>query len=165
MKDRLSGLLQNNSAYAERFDDQDLQAPPRLGLAVLTCMDARLDLHKILGLQDGDAHIIRNAGGVLTEDALRSLVISQRLLGTAEIMLIRHTECGLMALDEEELERDIEQEVGERPPFSFDAFSDLEEDLRQTTARIKSNPFLSTNTAVRSFVYDVRTGLLNEVGD
>src|SRR5687767_15857636 len=118
-------LLQNNAAYAESFDKGDLPLPPARGVAVVACMDARLDVHKILGLQEGDAHVIRNAGGLLTEDAQRSLLISQRVLRTEQIMLIRHTECGMLDLPEEELTSQVEAEVGVAPPFPLGGFSDL----------------------------------------
>ena len=130
---------------------------------MVACMDARLDVHRILGLKEGDAHVIRNAGGVITEDAIRSLVISQRLLGTREVILIHHTGCGMLGLPEEEVKEDIRREVGIRPPFSFEAFGDLEEDVRQSVALLKSSPFIPLKESVRGFVYDVVTGRLREV--
>lgn len=156
-------LLRNNARYAESFRAGGLPAPPALGVAVVACMDARLDVHKILGLREGDAHVIRNAGGVITEDAIRSLVISQRLLGTREILLIHHTGCGMLNLREEEVKEDIRRETGIRPPFSLEAFEDLEEDVRESVARIKASPFIPHKESVRGFVYDVETGKLREV--
>jgi carbonic anhydrase len=137
--------------------------PPKRKLAVLACMDARLDVHKILGLEEGDAHVIRNAGGVVTEDAIRSLVISQRLLGTEEIVLIHHTDCGMLTFKDDEVKRQIQQDTGVRPPFALEAFADQEEDVRQSIARIEASPFIPKKSSVRGFVYDVRTGRLNEV--
>jgi len=133
-------------------------------VAVLACMDARLDVHKILGLQEGDAHVIRNAGGVATDDAIRSLAISQRLLGTTEIVLIHHTDCGMLTFHDDDIKRKIEEETGIRPAFAFEAFSDLEQDVKQSIARIKASPFIPKKSSVRGFVYDVRSGRLNEVG-
>jgi carbonic anhydrase len=135
---------------------------PAKRLAVVACMDARLDLHDLLGLDEGDAHVIRNAGGAITEDAIRSLVISQRLLGTREIILIHHTDCGMLTFTDEGLKRDIQGETGIRPPFAFEPFPDLDEDVRQSLARVRANPFIPHRTEVRGFVYDVRTGRLRE---
>jgi carbonic anhydrase len=137
--------------------------PPAKHLAVLACMDARLDVHKILGLEEGDAHVIRNAGGVATDDAIRSLVISQRLLGTNEIILIHHTDCGMLTFKDDDLKAKIEAEVGIRPAFALEAFSDVESDVKQSVARIQASPFIPNKTSVRGFIYDVRTGRLNEV--
>ncbi|MDQ4144593.1 MAG: carbonic anhydrase [Actinomycetota bacterium] len=156
-------LLRNNASYAQSFAKGDLPAAPARRLAVVACMDARIDVHRILGLQEGDAHVIRNAGGVLTEDVIRSLVISQRLLGTDKVFLVHHTECGLLDLSEDELKSEIEQEVGERPGFDFHAFSDLEDNMRTTIAQVASHPFLSPTDEVRGFIFDVRTGRLEEV--
>src|ERR687885_2175873 len=133
-------LLQNNAAYAESFGKGDLPLPPAKGVAVVACMDARLDVHKILGLDEGDAHVIRNAGGVITDDEIRSLTISQRLLGTREIILIHHTDCGMLTFTDDELKEQIQQEVGIKPGFALEAFSDLEEDVRQSMSRIKASP-------------------------
>jgi carbonic anhydrase len=127
-------------------------------------MDARLDVHKILGLEEGDAHVIRNAGGVATDDAIRSLAISQRLLGTTEIILIHHTDCGMLTFTDDGVKRQIEKETGIRPAFALEAFSDLDEDVRQSIARIKASPFIPRKDRIRGFVYDVRTGRLDEVG-
>ena len=156
-------LLQNNAAYAESFVKGDLPLPPAKGVAVVACMDARLDVHKILGLQEGDAHVIRNAGGVITDDEIRSLTISQRLLGTREIVLIHHTDCGMLTFSDEELRAQIHEEVGMKPHFSMESFSDLEEDVRQSIARIEHSPFIAHKDAVRGFIYEVETGRLREV--
>jgi len=156
-------LVHNNESYAKSFGKGSLPIPPAKHLAVLACMDARLDVHKILGLQEGDAHIIRNAGGVVTDDAIRSLVISQRLLGTNEIVLIHHTDCGMLSFKDDDLKRKIEDEVGIKPPFALEAFPNLEGDVRQSIARIQASPFIPNKSSVRGFVYDVHTGRLNEV--
>ena len=156
-------LLQNNAAYAEAFKKGDLPLPPAKGVAVVACMDARLDVHKILGLGEGDAHVIRNAGGVITDDEIRSLTISQRLLGTREIVLIHHTDCGMLTFSDEELRAQIHEEVGMKPHFSMESFSDLEEDVRQSIARIQHSPFIPHKDAVRGFIYEVETGRLHEV--
>jgi carbonic anhydrase len=156
-------LLQNNAAYAESFVKGDLPLPPAKGVAVVACMDARLDVHKILGLGEGDAHVIRNAGGVITDDEIRSLTISQRLLGTREIVLIHHTDCGMLTFSDEELRAQIHEEVGMKPHFSMESFSDLEEDVRQSIARIEHSPFIAHKDAVRGFIYEVETGRLREV--
>jgi carbonic anhydrase len=132
-------------------------------VAVLACMDARLDVHKILGLKEGDAHVIRNAGGVVTDDAIRSLAISQRLLGTTEIVLIHHTDCGMLTFNDDEVKGQIHKEVGIRPHFALEAFSDLEEDVVQSIARIKHSPFVPNKDSVRGFVFEVETGKLREV--
>jgi len=157
-------LVRNNDKYAQSFKKGDLPLPPAKKLAVVACMDARLDVHKILGLQEGDAHVFRNAGGVVTDDAIRSLAISQRLLGTKEIILIHHTDCGMLTFQDDAVKKQIESEVGIRPPFALEAFSDLEDDVRQSIARIKASPFVPHKSNIRGFVYDVRTGKLNEVG-
>jgi carbonic anhydrase len=157
-------LVRNNEAYANSFKKGDLPLPPAKHIAVLACMDARLDVHKILGLQEGDAHVIRNAGGVATDDAIRSLVISQRLLGTNEIVLIHHTDCGMLTFKDDHVKGQIEAEVGIRPAFALEAFGDLEQDVKQSIARIKASPFIPNKSSVRGFVYDVYTGRLNEVG-
>ena len=157
-------LLRNNQSYAGSFKKGDLPLPPAKHVAVVACMDARLDVHKILGLQEGDAHVIRNAGGAVTDDAIRSLAISQRLLGTKEIILIHHTDCGMLTFSDDEVKGKIEKETGIRPAFALEAFSDLDEDVKQSIARIKSSPFVPHKSNIRGFVYDVRTGRLNEVG-
>jgi len=156
-------LLQNNTAYAESFEKGDLPLPPARGVAVVACMDARLDIHKILGLEEGEAHVIRNAGGVITDDEIRSLTISQRLLGTREVVLIHHTDCGMLTFSDDELKAQIHEEVGMKPHFSMESFSDLEEDVRQSIARIKASPFIVHKESVRGFIYEVETGRLREV--
>ncbi len=156
-------LLRNNEEYARSFDKGDLPLPPARGVAVVACMDARLDVHKILGLEEGDAHVIRNAGGVITDDEIRSLMISQRLLGTREIILIHHTNCGMLTFTDEELKQQIQEEAGIKPHFAIETFSDLEEDVRQSIARIKASPFIPYKDSVRGFVYEVETGRLREV--
>ena len=156
-------LLENNAAYADAFDKGDLPLPPARGVAVVACMDARLDVHKILGLKEGDAHVIRNAGGVITDDEIRSLTISQRLLGTREIILIHHTDCGMLTFSDDELKAQIHEDVGLKPHFSMESFSDLEEDVRQSIARIRHSPFIPNKESVRGFIYEVETGRLREV--
>ena len=156
-------LLKNNERHAAAFTKGDLPMPPGKKVAVLACMDARLDVHKILGLEEGDAHVVRNAGGVATDDAIRSLVISQRLLGTEEIILIHHTDCGMLTFRDDEVKRQIQDETGIRPAFALEAFPDLEEDVRQSVARIMASPFIPRKSSVRGFVYDVRSGRLSEV--
>lgn len=155
--------LVNNDRYAASFDKGGLPMPPGQGLAVVTCMDARLDPHRILGLAEGDAHVIRNAGGVVTDDALRSLVISQRLLGTREIAVIHHTDCGMLTFRDDDVKDAIEADTGLRPAFALEAFRDLETDVRQSIARIQASPFVPHKDQVRGFVYDCATGRLNEV--
>jgi len=156
-------LVRNNQTYAGSFKKGDLPLPPAKHVAVLACMDARLDVHKILGLQEGDAHIIRNAGGAATDDAIRSLAISQRLLGTKEIILIHHTDCGMLTFHDDDLKRKIEEETGIRPAFALEAFANLEDDVKQSIARIKASPFIPKTDSVRGFVFDVATGRLDEV--
>ena len=156
-------LLQNNAAYAENFDKGELPLPPARGVAVVACMDARLNVYGMLGLQEGDAHVIRNAGGVITDDEIRSLTISQRLLGTREINLIHHTDCGMLTFTDDELRQQIHEEAGIKPHFSMESFSDLEEDVRQSIARIRNSPFIPNKDSVRGFVYEVETGRLREV--
>jgi carbonic anhydrase len=159
----IDGLLQNNADYAQRMSHGDLPAAPAKELAVVTCMDARIDVHRILGLEPGEAHVIRNAGGSVTEDVLRSLVISQHVLGTREVAVIQHTQCGMSGLNEGGLESQVEQTTGTAPPFPLIGFADLEENLRSSVGRIEESPFLRFE-AVRGFVYDVTTGLLHEHG-
>jgi carbonic anhydrase len=157
-------FVHNNESYAHSFKKGDLPLPPAKKVAVVACMDARLDVAKVLGLQEGDAHVIRNAGGAVTDDAIRSLAISQRLLGTKEIILIHHTDCGMLTFKDEDVKKQIEAETGIRPAFALEAFSDLDEDVRQSIARIKVSPFIPNKSNIRGFVYDVRSGKLNEVG-
>jgi carbonic anhydrase len=156
-------LVANNGQYAKGFDKGDLPMPPGKHVAVLACMDARLNPYGILGLGLGDAHIIRNAGGVATDDAIRSLVISQRLLGTKEIILIHHTDCGMLTFRDDDVKAQILADTGIRPSFSLEAFPDLDADVRQSIARIKASPFIPNRDAVRGFVYEVETGRLREV--
>jgi carbonic anhydrase len=156
-------LLANNEEYVANFDKGDLPIPPARKLAVLACMDARVVPTRILGLEEGDAHIIKNAGGVVTDDAIRSLAISQNLLGTEEIVLIHHTDCGMLTFKDEELADRLEQETGERPTWKAHAFSDLDQDVRDSIEKIKSSPFIPRTDSVRGFVYEVESGRLREV--
>ena len=154
--------LANNARYAEGFTGP-LPMPPSAHLAVVACMDARLNVYALLGLGDGEAHVIRNAGGVITDDEIRSLAISQRLLGTREIMLIHHTDCGMLTFTDDEFKRSILEETWIKPHWGAESFADLEEDVRQSIARIKASPFVPYTDAIRGFVFDVATGKLNEV--
>jgi carbonic anhydrase len=154
--------LKNNEAYAESFSGP-LPLPPSKHVAVVACMDARLDVYRILGLNEGEAHVIRNAGGVVTDDEIRSLAISQRLLGTEEIILIHHTGCGMLTFTDDEFKRSIQDEVGIKPEWAAEAFEDLDEDVRQSVARIKASPFIPRKDSVRGFVYDIESGRLREV--
>jgi carbonic anhydrase len=156
-------LLANNAAYVASFDKGDLPMPPGRKTAVVACMDARLNVYGALGLHEGDAHVIRNAGGVVTEGEIRSLAISQRLLGTEEIILIHHTDCGMLTFTDDEFKRAIQDEVGIKPAWAAESFDDLDEDVRQSIARIKGSPFIPHREHVRGFVYDVTTGALREV--
>jgi carbonic anhydrase len=156
-------LLQNNEEYAASFDKGHLTIPPTKKVAVVACMDARLQPNRILGLEEGEAHVIRNAGGVVTDDEIRSLAISQRLLGTEEVILIHHTDCGMLTFSDEDFRQSLQEEVGIKPHWSTEAFSDLEEDVRQSIARIKASPFIPHKDSVRGFVYEVETGHLREV--
>ncbi|MGA9858448.1 MAG: carbonic anhydrase [Solirubrobacteraceae bacterium] len=156
-------LLANNEAYAASFDKADLPLSPAKKVAVVACMDARLNVYAALGLAEGDAHVIRNAGGVVTDDGIRSLAISQRLLGTEEIVLIHHTGCGMLTFTDDAFKDQIEQDTGIRPTWAAEAFRDLDDDIRQSIARIKASPFIPRTDAVRGFVYEVETGRLREV--
>jgi carbonic anhydrase len=156
-------LLQNAKAYRERFNKGDLPIPPARKVAVLACMDARLNPYGLLGLEEGDAHIISNAGGVVTDDEIRSLAISQRLLGTEEVILIHHTDCGMLTFTDDEFKRSVQDDVGIKPEWAAEAFPDLDEDVRQSIARINASPFIPRKNSVRGFVYDVHTGDLREV--
>jgi carbonic anhydrase len=156
-------LLRNAEAYAASFDKGDLPLPPARKVAVVACMDARLNPYGLLGLQEGDAHVIRNAGGVVTDDEIRSLSISQRLLGTEEIVLIHHTDCGMLTFTDDEFKRSVQDDVGIKPEWAAEAFDDLDEDVRQSIARIKASPFIPRKDSVRGFVYEVETGRLREV--
>jgi carbonic anhydrase len=156
-------LVSNARRYAAEFDNGDLPMPPGRHVAVLACMDARLNPSGLLGLSEGDAHVIRNAGGVVTDDAIRSLAISQRLLGTTEIVLIHHTDCGMLTFTDDAFKSTVQEETGIKPGWSPEAFGDVEEDVRQSIARIRASPFIPHKDAVRGFVYDVHTGELREV--
>jgi len=156
-------LLRNAEEYAAGFDKGDLPLPPARKVAVVACMDARLDPQKVLGLAEGDAHVIRNAGGVVTDDAIRSLAISQNLLGTEEIVLIHHTDCGMLTFSDDDFRGAVEKDTGIRPEWAAETFSDLDADVRQSIARIKASPFIPRTDSVRGFVYEVETGKLREV--
>ncbi len=156
-------LLRNNEEYAANFDKGDLPLPPAKKLAVLACMDARLNPYGILGLQEGEAHVIRNAGGVVTDDEIRSLAISQRLLGTEEIVLIHHTDCGMLTFTDEDFSKSLEDDTGTKPEWKAEAFADLDTNVRESIERIKSSPFIPNKDSVRGFVFEVETGKLREV--
>ena len=156
-------LLTNNRSYAGQFDKGDLPLPPAKKVAVVACMDARLDPARVLGLEEGDAHVIRNAGGVISDDAIRSLTISQRLLGTEEIVLIHHTDCGMLTFRDDDVKDQITKETGVRPAFALESFGDLDDDVQQSIARIKASPFIPHTDDVRGFVYEVESGKLREV--
>jgi carbonic anhydrase len=156
-------LLQNAESYAQQFDAGDLPRPPARKLAIISCMDARINLYALLGLEDGDAHIMRNAGGLVTEDMIRSLATSQVLLGTEEIAVIHHTNCGAYSFTDDEIKARVEAEVGHRPDWPEQSLPDLDEGLRQSLGRIRDSPFILHKDRVRGFVYDVETGRLREV--
>ena len=156
-------VLGNAEQYASSFDKGELPMPPAKKLAVVACMDARLIPTKVLGLEEGDAHVIRNAGGVVTDDTIRSLAISQRLLGTEEIVLIHHTDCGMLTFKDDDFKQSIQDDTGIKPEWAAEAFGDLEGDVRQSIARIQASPFIPRKN-VRGFVYEVETGKLREVG-
>lgn len=155
--------IENNRQYAESFDKAEAPIPPARKAAVVACMDARIETGRLLGLSEGDAHVIRNAGGVVTDDVLRSLVISQRLLGTKEIILVQHTDCGMLTFRDDDVKDRIEAETGLRPSFALEAFPHLQENVRQSIRRIQACPFIPVKDRIRGFVYNVRTGLLEEV--
>lgn len=155
--------LSNAEAYAASFDKADLPLPPAKKTAVVACMDARLNPYGVLGLQEGDSHVIRNAGGVVTQDVLRSLAISQRLLGTEEIVVIHHSDCGMVTFTDDAFKASIEADTGLRPPWAAEAFTDVDADVRQSIARITADPFVPRKDSVRGFVYEVETGALREV--
>ncbi|MCW2997454.1 MAG: Carbonic anhydrase-related protein [Solirubrobacterales bacterium] len=156
-------LLANARKYEASFTKGDLPMPPARRIAIVACMDARLNPYGLLGLQEGDAHVIRNAGGVITDDEIRSLAISQRLLGTQEIVLIHHTDCGMLTFTDDEFKRSIQDETGIKPEWAAEAFPDVEEDVKQSLARVRSSPFIPLKDSVRGFVYEVETGHLREV--
>lgn len=159
----IDGYLRNNAKYAASFSKGDLPLPPAKKIAIVACMDARLEMGSLLGLKEGEAHVIRNAGGVVTDDVIRSLTISQRLLETREIMLIHHTDCGMLTFTDADLKQAIEKETGIRPPFAMETFSELEGDVRQSIARIQASTFVVHKDRIRGFVYEVETGRLREV--
>lgn len=156
-------ILEHNEAYANSFEKGSLPMPPAKKLAVVACMDARLETGVLLKLVEGDAHVIRNAGGVVTEDVIRSLTISQRLLGTREIMLIHHTDCGMLTFKDEDLKQQILADAGLKPAFAMESFDDVEQDLRQSLARVNASPYIPHKEEVRGFVYNVSSGHLQEV--
>ena len=156
-------LLEKSRAYTAGFAKGHLSHRPARPVAIVTCMDARLDVHRVFDLAEGDAHVIRNAGGVVTEDVIRSLLISQRLLGTREVLVVHHTNCGMLTFSDDGLKRQIEAETGLRPHFALEAFPDLEQDVRQSMARIAASPFVPHRDKIRGFVYDVGSGALREV--
>ncbi len=156
-------LLESAEAYASSFTKGDLPLPPARKIAIVACMDARLNPYGLLGLSEGDAHVIRNAGGVITADEIRSLSISQRLLGTEEIVLIHHTDCGMLTFTDDEFKQSIQEETGIKPEWAAEAFSDLDADVRQSLARVKGSPFIPKKHSVRGFIYDVTDGRLREV--
>ncbi len=156
-------LLANAANYTESFAKGHLPMPPARKIAIVACMDARLHVYELLGLEEGDAHVIRNAGGVITEDEIRSLAISQRLLGTEEIVLIHHTDCGMLTFTDDDFKASIQAETGIKPPWAPESFSDVDADVRQSLARIQSSPFIPLKDNVRGFVYEVETGVLREV--
>jgi carbonic anhydrase len=155
-------LLANNTRYAENFTGP-LPLPPAKHVAVVACMDARINVYGVLGLNEGEAHVIRNAGGVVTEDEIRSLAISQRLLGTTEIILIHHTDCGMLTFTDDEFKKSIQDDTGIKPPWAAEAFSDVAADVRQSIARIRNSPFVPSKDSIRGFIFDVATGKLEEV--
>jgi carbonic anhydrase len=156
-------LVKNAEGYAAGFSKGDLPLPPARKLAVVACMDARLNAYGLLGLKEGDAHVIRNAGGAVTDDAIRSLAISQRLLGTEEIILVHHTDCGMLTFSDDEFRQALQKDTGVRPVWAVETFGDADEDVRQSIARITSSPFIPRKDSVRGFVYEVETGRLREV--
>jgi carbonic anhydrase len=160
---RTDQLLENAEEYAASFKQGDLPIPPARKVAIVACMDARLNPYGILGLAEGDAHIIRNAGGVITDDQIRSLAISQRLLGTEEVILIHHTDCGMLTFSDDDFRAQIQADTGIKPPWAAEAFADLDTDVRQSIARIQASPFIPVKSSVRGFVYDVHDGTLREV--
>jgi carbonic anhydrase len=165
MEDQMSvtdEYLRNNATYAGQFGGPR-PLPPAKGTAVVACMDARLNVYAILGLEEGDSHVFRNAGGVVTDDGIRSLAISQRLLGTTEIILIHHTDCGMLTFTDDQFKRSVQDETGIKPAWAAESFTDLDEDVRQSIARIKASPFIPHKDSVRGFVFDIGTGKLTEV--
>jgi carbonic anhydrase len=160
---RIDQLVRNHQTFTAGAYPGSQHGTPALGVAIVTCMDARIDVYSALGLRPGDAHVIRNAGGAVTEDVIRSLVISQRLLGTREVAVIHHSDCGMQKFRDDDLKARIQGEVGIRPPFALEAFDDLDADVRQSVARVKASPFVTHTDAVRGFVFEVHSGQLREV--
>jgi carbonic anhydrase len=156
-------LLANNVAWAAEFRQDDLPRSPAKKVAVIACMDSRLNVFGALGLKEGDAHVIRNAGGVVTDDGIRSLAISQRFMGTEEVILIHHTDCGMLAFTEDAFRQSLLEETGTEPPWSSEFFPNLEEDVRRSIVRIKASPFIPHKQSVRGFVYEVHSGRLREI--
>lgn len=159
----IDDCLNANTNYAQHFSVGQLPIPPRKRLAIVACMDARLETGSALGIREGDAHVIRNAGGVVTDDVIRSLAISQRLLKTREIMILHHSDCGMLTFTSEDLQDSLEKETGIRPHFSFETFSHLEKDVQDSIVRVKNSPFIPHKESIRGFVYDVETGRIHEV--
>ncbi len=159
----IDSLLQNNQRYAAAFRMGDLPSAPQKHIAIIACMDARMDIHAILGVNPGDAIVLRNAGGVITQDVIRSLFISQRVLGARETLLVHHTDCGMLKIADERVGRTLRSAAGERPPFDLEAFTDVDEDVRESLARLHASPWVSHKESIRGFVYDVRTGQLHEI--
>jgi len=157
-------LVAANASFSESFGDGDLQAPPTRRMAIVTCMDARLDVFALFGLANGEAHVIRNGGGVVTDDVIRSLCLSQRYLGTREVVLVHHTSCGLQTVTEDGVKADLQADLGVKPPWSIESFDDPDVDVAQSMKRVENSPFLPHKDHIRGFVYDVSTGRLNEVG-
>lgn len=163
MASEIDELLENNAEYAQSFGQAGLPTEPRRRLAVLSCMDSRIDLFAVLGLRNGEAHIVRNAGGVVTDDVVRSLMVSQRLLGTTSVLIIQHTRCGLLGLDERQFRAQLLDETGVTPHFALEAIDDLDQSVRQSIARLRASPFIAGPTAIRGAIYDVDSGRLREV--
>ena len=161
--DTIDTLIENNEAFADQLADRHLDVEPQRHLAIVTCMDSRLDVFAALGLQQGEAHVLRNAGGVITDDVIRSLAISQRRLGTREVMLIHHTDCGVQGLTDDGFRAELQEATGLAPAFAIESFSDLDADVRQSILRVRRSPFLIHTAGVRGFVYDVDTHALREV--
>ena len=161
--DTIDSLLENNRTFAAGLAERHLDVEPQRHLAIVTCMDSRLDVFAALGLGDGEAHVLRNAGGIITDDVIRSLAISQRKLGTREVMLIHHTDCGMLTFTDDGFKQQIQDDTGIKPEWAAESFGDLDEDVRQSIARIKASPFIPRKDAIRGFVYEVETGKLREV--
>ena len=156
-------LLANADVHAREFTRPALPAPPALRVAIVACMDARIDIYRIFGIGDGDAHVIRNAGGAVTDDVIRSLTVSQRMLGTEEVILLHHRGCGMQTFTDDDFKRKVQAETGIRPPWAVESFTDVEAEVRQCISRLRASPFLPRKESLRGFVYDVDTGALEEV--